>query len=133
MLIECSGFSRTSDSHLPGVDPGLTRLRGLNAELGHLAGFQQLTMLLTRPDEEVSALVLEHSTRRALPTEAKSSRKLHDARERARDVVAAAIAVALDAICLRDPSFGAYLRATISTGTLCCYRPSAGGGLGSAD
>ncbi len=132
-MIECSGFSRTSDSHLPAVDPGLVRLRRLSAELGQLAGFQQLSVLLTRPDEEVSALVLEHSTRRALPGTAKLTRNLHDARERARDAVATAIAVALDAVTMRDPSLGAYLRATVSTGTLCHYRPSAGALFAAAD
>jgi hypothetical protein len=93
-------------------------------------GFEFLAQLLRRPGERVTAVELiaagasERSAARCDDPDA-ASHPEHDSSEseRARVNVTRAIKAALRRIAERDASLAAHLRATIKTGSACCYLP----------
>jgi hypothetical protein len=87
------------------------------------SGVRVLTILLSHPNEEISALVLEQSFLR--PHDGRSGRRqLHDARERACAAVSEAVEATLRTIASQDPALARHLRASLRIGMHCAYVPA---------
>ena len=95
---------------------------GVTCRLRDGRGLQHLAVLLSHPDQEIPALVLERSEddphlNRPGPV------ALHAARERARVNVTRAIRTVLGRIATHHPALSRHLAATIKTGAVCSYTP----------
>jgi hypothetical protein len=96
------------------------------ARLGTLE--EQITAALDRGDDDRAARLdaergaLVEELRRASGLGGRA-RRLDDHAERARKTVTARIRDALRRIDQRHPPLAAHLRATVSTGSSCCYQP----------
>ena len=87
------------------------------------SGVRVLTILLSHPNEEISALTLEQSILR--PHDGRPDRRqLHDARERACAGVSEAVEATLRTIANEDPALAGHLRASLRIGARCAYVPT---------
>lgn len=90
--------------------------------LRDVPGLQTLAELVSHPNQEISALILEAEVQ---PGRAASIPRvaLHDSRKRGQANVAAALSAALDHLAADHPALASHLRSAIEVGAFCEYRP----------
>jgi hypothetical protein len=96
---------------------------GVTCRLRDARGMRHLHMLLTRPQEDISALVLEREGRNLDDVDETDPTEVHDSRERARVNVTRALGLVLKRIAEHHPALREHLAATLRTGTFCRYMP----------
>jgi hypothetical protein len=102
--------------------------RAVVALRARIADLRQRKVLADEEQAELARLTRELG--RALGLGGRS-RTFADVPERARTAVRKAIKRAIDEISTANPTVGQHLAASVSTGTLCCYRSPENGGAGS--
>jgi hypothetical protein len=97
---------------------------GQVCRLEDAGGVRLLASLLSHPNEEISALVLEQNLLRMQDlSPASARRQLHDARERACAAVGEAIDDVLGTVARQHPALAQHLRASLQLGIHCAYVP----------
>ncbi len=98
---------------------------GQTCRLEQTGGVDLLATLIAHPDEQISALVLEHNFLHLVGMPPPSARLLlHDARERARAAVSRVMEETLAAIAIQHPALAQHLRASLRIGTSVAYAPN---------